>query len=144
VIAIVGGTGITGALSLANWWISRQCTTPPTKQRLKIVWSVRDIKMADIAEIHAFQERLQNLEQIADLQIHVSSQSGRLSPGLVLDNFMEARPDAADNTFVYISGPEGLAADAETACVRQKRQLSANRQQNGRKEISWHNATFTV
>jgi ferric-chelate reductase len=121
VLAIVGGTGITGALSLANWWISRQSTTTLTKQRLKIVWSVRDIKMADITEVHAFQERLQ-----------------------VLDSFIEAQPDSADNTFVYISGPEGLAAGAETACVQQKKQLRASRQQDRKKEISWHNATFTI
>jgi NAD(P)H-flavin reductase len=100
--------------------------------------------MADIAEVHAFQERLQNLEQTADLHIHVSSQSGRLLPGPVLDTFMEARPDSAHNTFVYISGPEGLAAATETACIRQKRQLMASRQQNGKKEISWHNATFVL
>jgi ferredoxin-NADP reductase len=132
VIAIVGGTGITGALSLANWWISRQYpTTTPSKPRLKIVWSVRDIKMADIAEIHAFRERLQTLEQTADLQIHVSSQLGRLLPESVLDD-------------LYISGPEGLATSAEDACVRQKRLLRASRQPNRRKEISWHNATFTV
>jgi ferric-chelate reductase len=144
VLAIVGGTGITGALSLANWWMSRQSTTPPTKSRLKIVWSIRDINMADVAEIHAFRQRLQNLEHTADLQIHVSSQSGRLLPGLVLDNFIEAWSGSVDNTFVYISGPEGLAAAAETACVQQKRQLSASRQETGRREISWHNATFTV
>lgn len=144
-IAIVGGTGITGALSLANWWISRQYpTTTPSKPRLKIVWSVRDIKMADIAEIHAFRERLQTLEQTADLQIHVSSQLGRLLPESVLDDFIETRPDSTDNTFVYISGPEGLATSAEDACVRQKRLLRASRQPNRRKEISWHNATFTV
>lgn len=135
-IAIVGGTGITGALSLANWWISRHCTIPPTKPRLKIVWSIRDIKTADIAEIYALQEHLQNLEQTADLQIHVSSQSGRLLPGPVLDSFIEVRPDSAGkNTFVYISGPEGLAAAAETACVRQKRQLRASLERNMRKEI---------
>jgi ferric-chelate reductase len=144
VLAIVGGTGITGALSLANWWISRQSTTTLTKQRLKIVWSVRDIKMADITEVHAFQERLQTLERTADLQIHVSSRSGRLLPGSVLDSFIEAQPDSADNTFVYISGPEGLAAGAETACVQQKKQLRASRQQDRKKEISWHNATFTI
>jgi ferredoxin-NADP reductase len=144
VLAIVGGTGITGALSLGNWWISQQSTTPLTKQRLKVVWSVRDIKMADIAEVHAFQERLLTLDRTADLEIHVSSQSGRLLPGSVLDNFIEAQPDSADSTFVYISGPEGLAAGAETACIRQQKQLRASSYHNRRKEISWHNATFTV
>ena len=61
--------------------------------------------------------------------------------GAVVDNFIEAQKNSAGSTFVYISGPEGLAAGAEQACVRQKRRL---RQQNGTKEVAWHNATSTV
>jgi ferric-chelate reductase len=137
----VGGTGITGALSLADWWLSQQSTTLDTQQRFKIVWSIRDVKMADLAEIRTLQDRLQRVQHTADIQIHVSSQSGRLQPGLIVDNFVEAQQDSAGSTFVYISGPEGLATGAEEACVRQKRRL---RQQNGTKEITWHNATFTV
>lgn len=137
----MGGTGITGALSLADWWLAQQSTTLETQQRFKIVWSVRDIKMADLAEIRTLRDRLQRVQHTADIQIHVSSQSGRMQPGLIVDNFVEAQQDSAGSTFVYISGPEGLATSAEEACVRQKRRLL---QQNGTKEITWHNATFTV
>lgn len=137
----MGGTEITGALSLADWWLSQQSTTLEAQQRFKIVWSVRDVKMADLAEIRTLQDRLQRVEHSAEIQIHVSSQSSRLQPGLVVDNFIEAHNTSARSTFVYISGPEGLAASAEEACVRQKRRL---RQQNGTKEIAWHNATFMV
>jgi ferric-chelate reductase len=143
VLAIVGGTGITGAFSLADWWIPQQCTTSQTQQRLKIIWSIRDIKMADIAEIRALRQRLRSTKQTAELQIHVSSLSGRLQPGLVLDNFIEAQPHGG-STFVYISGPEGLANGAEVACIKQQRQLRVRRQQHGSGRLSWHNATFTV
>ena len=143
-LAIVGGTGITGALSLADWWITRQTTTSQTSQRLKIVWSVRDVKMMDIAEIRALQERFQSVKQTAELQIHVSSQSGRLQPGFVLETFVEAQSGSGGSTFVYISGPEGLAAGAEAACIQQKKRLRARHQQCGNGELSWHNATFTV
>jgi hypothetical protein len=44
----------------------------------------------------------------------------------------------------YISGPEALAAGAEAACVQQKRRLRPTCHQDRKKEISWHNATFTV
>ena len=137
----MGGTGITGALSLADWWLSQQSTTLEAQQRFKIVWSVRDVKMSDLEDIRVLQDRIQRVEHTAGIQIHVSSQSGRLQPGLVVDNFIEAQNTSAGSTFVYISGPEGLAAGAEEACVRQKRRL---RQQNATKEIAWHNATFTV
>ena len=100
--------------------------------------------MADIAEIHALRQRLRSVQQAADLQIHISSQSGRLQPGLVLDNFIEAQSSSVKSTFVYISGPEGLAFGAEAACVQQKRRQRSSRRQNGDKGISWHNATFTV
>lgn len=97
--------------------------------------------MADLAEIRTLRDRLQRVQHTADIQIHVSSQSGRMQPGLIVDNFVEAQQDSAGSTFVYISGPEGLATGAEEACIRQKRRL---RQQNGTKGITWHNATFTV
>jgi ferric-chelate reductase len=144
VLAIVGGTGTTGALSLADLWTSQQRTTSQTQQCLKIVWSIRDIKMADLAEIRALQERFSSLKQSAELQIHVSSQSGRLQPGRSLDDFVEAQPDSAGSTFVYISGPEGLATSAEAACVRRQRRTCARLRENGNGELSWHNATFTV
>ena len=76
----------------------------------------------------------------ADVDNHAHLPSCIMS-GAFVDNFIEAQKDSAGGTFVYISGPEGFAAGAEQACVRQKRRL---RQQNGTKEIAWHNATFTV
>jgi hypothetical protein len=72
-----------------------------------------------------------------------SSLSGRLQHELVLNNFIEAQPHGG-STFVYISGPEGLANGAEVACIKQQRELRVRRQQHGSGELSWHNATFTV
>jgi len=100
--------------------------------------------MADLAEIRSLQERFSSVKQIAELYIHDSSQSGRLQPALILDNFINAQSDSGGSTFVYISGPEGLAASAEAACVQQHRRMRASRQQNDNGELSWHNATFTV
>lgn len=105
------------------------------------MWSIRHVKTADFVEIRTLHDRLQRAKHTADIQIHVSSQSGRMQPGPVVDNFVEAQQDSAGSTFVYISGPEGLATGAEEACIRQKRRL---RKQNGTNEITWHNATFTV
>lgn len=129
--------------SAGNDWY----TASPHKQHLQIVWSIRHAKTADIAEIHTLQKRLQRSvkQPSANLEIHESSVSHRLQPNLILGNFMNAQDDPnGGGTFVYISGPAGLAADAEAACIEQKRQLRAKHRQGANGEISWHNATFTL
>jgi ferric-chelate reductase len=144
VLAIVGGTGITGALSLANWWITQQSAPDPVQQRLKIIWSIRDTDMADIVEIKMLQERFRTTESRANLEIHISSQSGRMDPAALLQEFLESQTDLEGNTFVYISGPRGLAAGAEAGCVQQKGRLNSRHAHGGKKELEWYNASFEI
>ena len=129
---------------MADGWLSRQNTASPHHQRVQIVWSIRTAKTAEITEIHTLRKRLQSLKQTANLEIHDSSTLGRLDPNLVLNKFMEAQGNTEGRSFVYISGPAGLAAAAEAACIERKKQVRAKYQQGAHREISWHNATFTL
>jgi hypothetical protein len=98
--------------------------------------------MADIAEVQALRESHSTAN--IDLQIHVSSQLGHMNPEAVLDDFVKSQPGSTGNTFVYVSGPEGLTSAAETACVKQKRLLRASRGTGTINEFDWYSASFAV
>ena len=83
----------------------------------------------------------------AHFHIHVSSECGRLDPRDELGSFLgqhEARREG--RVWVYVSGPEGLLASAETACVEQQRVLRSgkDRRTDVITELDWHVARYSV
>lgn len=141
-IAIVGGTGITGALSLADWWLSQKSPRNGVHGHLRIIWTIRERTMADLAEIHALQAAMKaSTEHKASLQIHVSSETGRLDPNEAIEELLSGLEGRA---FVYISGPEGLSAGVEDACVRIKRTKARHHVGGPPLELVSYLASFTV
>ena len=130
-LLIVGGTGITGAISIANWWADSFGSRRDQSKSLRIVWSVRTEDMAQLQEVQDLQITMavfQNMEFI----IHISSQGSRLDSGSLLSSFLVSRIGPCSNgAWVYVSGPDGLLIAAETACVKEAKRLRhANRHVN--------------
>ncbi|KAI1340443.1 hypothetical protein F5Y15DRAFT_39706 [Xylariaceae sp. FL0016] len=156
IICIVGGTGITGALSLAHWYLSRQ---PPSISHFHLVWTVRSAPAAELREWHDLQAhaQAQGVNTNLHLHLHVSSSAGRLSPGATLHDILRA--DVTSSTarsagpspcqtsdprrhsaWVYVSGPRGLLSAAESACLEVRRELRAasrERRDSSTKTTPW-------
>jgi ferric-chelate reductase len=151
IICIVGGTGITGAYSLAIWWLKMRAHNSNTG--FTLVWTIRHRDMTD------FKEWL-HLEGIAastpnlSIVTHVSSVEGRLKPGkqirqsLGLGSPLPAnlpvlgeQVTGVGSAWVYSSGPDGLLHATETACVEIRREIKASK---GTNEIDWYMAKWEL
>ncbi len=80
---------------------------------------------------------MERVQEVQDLQItmavfrnmefvvHASGKLGRLDPEKQLAAFLASRmgTGGGGGAWVYVSGPEGLLADAETACVRKAKEM---------------------
>lgn len=129
IICIVGGTGLTGAYSLALWWLKHRQQDP--NARFVLIWTVRHRETARLREWQELEERLTHAEGRIRLQIHVSSESGRIDAMDSLRSVL-ARSDEKDrasgqSAWVYISGPAGLLDQAEDACVQLESDLKGAR-----------------
>ncbi|QIX01961.1 hypothetical protein AMS68_007478 [Peltaster fructicola] len=132
IIVLAAGTGVTGALSLARWWAIRNRSAPHGS--LRIVWSVRDVDMAELQEVQyvqAYADEFANMEFI----IHDSSTKGRIN----MHQEMGSALQAGSRTWVYISGPETFSADAEAACWERKTKLG-----HGQDSLAWYTASYAV
>ncbi|KAH7196491.1 uncharacterized protein B0J16DRAFT_390408 [Fusarium flagelliforme] len=140
VVCIVGGSGITGALSLAHWWLE----TRPAKTRFDLIWTVRHRETARLAE-------WQNLEQVAktvsDLTVtaHVSSENGRLDAGQALRQALSGRRTGGSG-WVYSSGPPALLSATERACVEFQKKHGAKHNEKDWtvQDLSWYMARWEV
>ena len=87
VLCLVGGTGITGALSLARAWLRHRGADRAA--RFRLVWTVRAPETARVAEVQALQAdsaaRAVNMEVV----VHVSRTDGRIDPTACLAEFFE-------------------------------------------------------
>lgn len=133
-LAIVGGTGITGALSIARWWAATH--GPSRDKTLRIVWSVRDKAMAQLQEVSDITQLLVPFAK-AEVVVHVSNVDGRLD----LEHEIKLAAEASARTFVYISGPGGFSADAENACWIQKRTCERSGEHG---TLDWYIASYAV
>ena len=130
VICLVAGTGVSGALALANAFVSGKlscengdgemsrcghgdCVGSPKSiwDRCVVVWTVRE---SDYIDLPAFRK---NPSSDLETRIHLSSPSRpRLDMNVVLKDLVN--PSDAMNTWVYISGPNNFIAAAEEACKK--------------------------
>ena len=126
ILLLVGGTGITGAMTIAKWWAENFGARIDKFKSLRLIWSVHteDIaRLTEVQELRICMAAFGNME----FNIHVSSQLGRLDSDKQLGEFLASRVGPSSNgAWVYASGPSGLLMSAETACVKEaKRQRQA-------------------
>lgn len=118
VICFVGGTGLTGAYSLALWWLEFRKQEP--KARFTLLWMVRDRKTTELEEWRMLLERTSCVENMMII-VHVSSEKGRLNISKWLtDNLStDKAEDEGMNgkAWAYGSGPEGLLSVVEDECI---------------------------
>ncbi|KAJ3948444.1 uncharacterized protein N0V96_002695 [Colletotrichum fioriniae] len=60
IVCIVGGTGITGALSLASWWLEKR----PANSTFTLVWAVRHREAAAITEWTQLQKTASSVPEL--------------------------------------------------------------------------------
>ncbi|KAH6687783.1 hypothetical protein F5X68DRAFT_168680 [Plectosphaerella plurivora] len=147
-ICIVGGTGITGAYSLARWWLSAASTAP----RFTLIWTVRHREMAVVREWQELEETAQSLPNM-QVTAHISSEHGRLDTLQTLQQALGPSPWMDGRTegdaWVYSSGPATLLSATEGACVKARKDIRASRRGRGTaawavRDISWYMARWEV
>ncbi|VUC32436.1 unnamed protein product [Clonostachys rosea] len=156
IICVVGGTGITGALSLAMWWIKARGSVDDSK--FTLIWSVRHEEMAYLKEwqeLKAMAETVRNLNLVE----HVTSLSGRLDPSNCIKHYLELgqecngmqaeTPSSCSGrvAWVYSSGPDGLIRATESACVATRQEIHNIVKNGGNpsvRELDWYMAKWEV
>lgn len=124
VVCIVGGTGFTGAYSLAMWW--SRWRARDAGSHFTLLWTMRD---RDTASLKEWTEMVGIVDAIPNmtLTLHVSSESGRIDPpqelrrAFALSEGMRKEKRAA---WVYVSGPAGFLSDVEDACLQVKQEVT--------------------
>ena len=160
ILLLAGGTGVTGALSIANWWAAKYNGESPKQRCLRLIWSTRgqaDWQLQEVEELRRIVQECPNME----LVLHDSTKSGRIDPQSALSDFLgpvasqstsstlgweEAKSQKEGTAWTYVSGPEGLMKSAEAACVRQQISLRKAGKTNatGISDLSWYISNFTV
>ena len=114
IICLIGGTGITGALSIADWFLTHRAQDP--KAQLILLWTVREIETSRLAEWRRLCWATDSAAKFG-VRLHVSSESGRMDVGEEL-RFVLSDCELGDTeaAWVYVSGPAGLLTAAEDAC----------------------------
>ncbi|KAK0369386.1 hypothetical protein CLIM01_13250 [Colletotrichum limetticola] len=134
IVCVVGGTGITGALSLASWWLDKR----PANSAFTLVWAVRHKEATTITEWAQLQEAASSVPELT-VVAHVSSESGRLDPTSCIRGALIAgqhtKMDSAGHAWVYSSGPAGLISTVERSCIEARKGIVAGR--GGRSTDSW-------
>ena len=118
ILLIVDGTGITGALSIADWWAFHYGSELPAQKSLRPIWTVRNRRCADLQEISRLRA-LVDASSNMDFRIHVSEESGRLGCDAELAHFLSLSEERVGRAWVYASGPESMVTSVETACIVQ-------------------------
>ncbi|KAI3539728.1 hypothetical protein CSPX01_08684 [Colletotrichum filicis] len=134
IVCVVGGTGITGALSLASWWLGKR----PANSAFTLVWAVRHKEATTITEWAQLEEAASSVPELT-VVAHVSSESGRLNPTSCIRGALIAgqhtKMDSTGHAWVYSSGPAGLISTVERSCFEARKGIVAGR--GGRSTDSW-------
>ncbi|GAB7346183.1 hypothetical protein MBLNU457_4924t1 [Dothideomycetes sp. NU457] len=144
VLCVIGGTGISGALSLANTYIALKMSGKPClTQRFSILWSLRDTEDADLVDVSNMLALAAKAEIDVVLEKHITG-TGRSR--LDFTTALPQRLAGEESTWVYFSGPDGLMNAAEQACIDFK---SARRRADKAAKISsprldWYCAKWDV
>ncbi|KAK0278520.1 hypothetical protein LTR35_009259 [Friedmanniomyces endolithicus] len=145
ILAVVGGTGITGALCIANWWAAKYSSLPAQTKSFRLVWTIRDRATAQVEEVQQLQALMRGAANM-EFHVHVSSSAGRLDAEEEVRGFVGPRKGARQGkVWVYVSGPEGLLARVETACVKEKKELSRGERSGGLVSgLEWYVARWSL
>lgn len=152
VICIVGGTGLTGAYSLAVWWLKHRSQDP--QAMFQLVWTVRHSSMTNIREWRELEEMVAPVSNM-DIRVHVSSESGRMdTEGYLRDMLSNGSrsttiPHMRHKAWVYVSGPESLLISTEMACLAIRRRVrNGQKQQDSHSwlvaDLEWYSAKWEV
>lgn len=141
IVCLVGGTGLTGAYSMAMWWLEARSREP--NATFSMIWTVRNRDTALLRECRELEDRVSavGLGKFS-LRVHVSSEEGRIDVGEALRQEVFASTAAAElheegkaivskpmgqSAWIYVSGPEGLVRQAEYACIKLEQEVRASR-----------------
>lgn len=162
VLCVAGGTGITGALCLANWWLStRAGNAGDRRSKFRLVWSVRNRETAELDEVVELRRRIEETAN-SGFRLHVSAGNGRLDAERCLEEFCfdpdrpileeskegTATESTRGKTWVYCSGPDGLLEATETACIKVEKEIRRSKKKQaarGRVEtLEWYIARWSL
>ncbi|KAM0210004.1 hypothetical protein ACHAQI_006116 [Fusarium lateritium] len=148
IICIVGGSGLTGALSLAHWWLE----TRLVNSRFDLFWTVRRRETTRLAEWQQLEGVAKTVSSLT-VNAHITSERGRLDTGETLRQALSARrsidPAAQGQGWVYSSGPPALLSATERACIQFQRDIRGNAKGDNEKgwavqDLSWYMARWEV
>ena len=152
VICIVGGTGLTGAYSLALWWLKNR--SQDARAEFQLVWTVRYNNTTNIREWRELENMVASVPNMT-IRVHISSVFGRIDAEVYLRKILltGSRSTTALSTrhkaWVYISGPESLLKSTEIACLATRRSVgNSPRQQDSQpwnvEDLEWYSAKWEV
>jgi NAD(P)H-flavin reductase len=122
IVCIVGGTGVTGALSLARWWLD----AGSVNSRFTLIWTLRTAESLGIREWTELRD-MASTNSSLKVRSHISSENGRLDPALILEQAFGVRDvmvaDSPGRGWVYSSGPGTLMKATQRSCVEAKRNI---------------------
>ncbi|KAM0554805.1 hypothetical protein ACHAPJ_006537 [Fusarium lateritium] len=147
IICIVGGSGLTGALSLAHWWLESR----PSNSRFNLIWTVRRRETTRLSEWQQLEGVAKTVPGLA-LSTHISSERGRLDTGKALRHVLSGQAaDMAEQGrgWVYSSGPATLLSATERSCVEIQKDMRRRTKERYEKgwiveDLSWYLARWEV
>ncbi|KAI6777458.1 hypothetical protein HG530_001403 [Fusarium avenaceum] len=117
IVCIVGGTGVTGALSLARWWLD---VGSVNNSRFTLIWTLRTAESLEVREWTDLRN-MAKTNGCLDVRSHISSENGRLEPAVILQQALGVGnglvAEAPGPGWVYSSGPDALMKATQRACV---------------------------
>ena len=137
---------MTGALSIADWWYYTRSSRPRQTASFRLVWSIRERSMEQVQEVQDLQDLMRSVPNM-EFSTHVSSAAGRLGVESELNSFLDSREPRNGKAWVYVSGPEGLLASVEAACVKGRRSLQSTetgKQEGGITRMDWFIARWSL
>jgi len=95
----------------------------------------------EVQQLQALMRAAPNME----FHVHVSSADGRLDADDEVRSFVGPAEGARQGkVWVYVSGPEGLLAGVETACVREKKLLRGWKSGGMVSGLEWYVARWSL
>ncbi|PSK37292.1 hypothetical protein B9Z65_2034 [Elsinoe australis] len=155
VLCVVGGTGITGALTLAEMFIERcrdaktiseVAVSPFMTTKMTILWTLKEAEDADLADVRHIKNLARQVGADLVFEKHLTGpERQRLDVAASIKHFLdESNGEKSDmqygtSTWVYFSGPSKLMEAGEAACfeIREGKKYGGN-------ELEWYSARWDV
>lgn len=133
VVCLVGGTGLTGAHSLALWWFQHRRRDPTS--RFTLVWTVRSRETSQLGEWLDLVDHAATVDNMT-IVLHISSESGHLDINQCLRKILGAEGPEPLHVrrvaWVYASGPKGVLNASKDVCNTIRRELRSEKAGDGR------------